>query len=80
MPRLNFLEDLGENIFDNNAKFEDCECGFATSACVNHRVESVFDESEEEMFFERLYKENPVGTEQKLYWRGKGEQQQIING
>ena len=78
MPRLNFLEDLGENIFDNNAKFEDCECGSATSACVNHRSESVFDESEEEML-QMLYKGNSVGTEQKLYWRGKGEQQQIIN-
>ena len=47
MPRLNFLEDLGENLFDSNAKFEDCECGSATSACVNHRGESVFDESED---------------------------------
>ena len=33
-----------------------------------------------EEMLEKLYKENPVGTEQKLYWRGKGEQQQIING
>ena len=78
MPRLNFREDLGENIFDNNSKFEDCECGSTTSACVNHRGESCFDKSDEEMS-EMLYKENPVRTEQNLYWRGKGEQQQIIN-
>ena len=46
---MNFMEDLEENIFDNNAKFEDCECGSATSACVNHRGESCFDKSDEEM-------------------------------
>ena len=76
---MNFMEDLEENIFDNNAKFEDCECGSATSACVNHRGESYFDKSDEEML-EISCKEYPVRTEQKLYWRGKGEQQQIING
>ena len=39
LPR-NLKQDLGENLFDNNTKCEDCECD---STYIKHRSESVRD-------------------------------------
>ena len=58
MPPLNLREDLWENLFDNNSKYEGSD---SDSAYVNHRSARVFGKSsDDEMSFDEY-----------LVWTGK---------
>ena len=67
-PPLNLRQDLGNNLFDNDFEYEDCECNFGH---VNHLSETVLTNSVTRRC-RRCHAINIPFGRKKITLRGKG--------